>query len=108
MVEPDPSGAVAFRARGVPWPLLLLKHAPERTTPTRELFRITGGLLARTGGPRVGRLEFRTVLGGTAVLAAIHDFIPTLPWYIYRLTQAVVHLWVMQAFGAWLGKRKGK
>jgi hypothetical protein len=39
------------------------------------------------------------VLGGDAILAAIHDFVPQLPWFIYNLTQAPAHLWVMFAFG---------
>jgi hypothetical protein len=107
-VEPLASGEVRFFARGIARPLLVLQHAPERASPTRELFRVTGGLLARTGGPRQGRLEFRTVLGGTALLAAIHDFTPMLPWYVYKGTQAVVHLWVMRAFGAWLGAQQAR
>ena len=68
------------------------------------LFYVTGGLLAATGGPRRGRLEFREVLGSTWVMAAIHDFTPTLPWFIYKASQAVVHLVVMRSFGRHLGR----
>ncbi|MFW2134573.1 hypothetical protein [Ectothiorhodospira haloalkaliphila] len=31
-------------------------------------------------------------------LAAIHDFAPALPWYIYLWTQAVWHLLVMRRY----------
>jgi len=33
------------------------------------------------------------------VMSAIHDFSPSLPWYLYNITQAVAHLMVMKAFG---------
>lgn len=101
----DAAGEVRFGIRGLRWPLLVLHHVDGRSTPERQVFRVTGGLLARTGGPRQGRLEFRAVLGGAFVLAAIHDFTPTLPWYVYKATQALVHLWVMRAFGRFLGAR---
>jgi hypothetical protein len=54
----------------------------------------------------MGWLEFREVLDGEYVLAAIHDFVPKLPWYIYVNTQAIVHLWVMNSFNAYLKKMK--
>ena len=81
--------------------LLELFYARERSLqPDRQLFYIAGGILARqtlraTGRPR---LEFREVLNGTYVLAAVHDYLPTLPWPIYNLTQARAHLWVMRQF----------
>ncbi|HJL26858.1 MAG TPA: hypothetical protein RMH80_31855, partial [Polyangiaceae bacterium LLY-WYZ-15_(1-7)] len=83
---------------GLPRPLLELTLSAERSTPDRALFYVTGGLLARTDGPRPGRLEFRRVMGD-AVLAAIHDFQPALPWPVYKATQALAHLEVMHAFG---------
>ena len=76
--------------------LLLLEKSAERSTPERQLLYIRGGLLARGEGR--GRLEFREVLRGRYALAAIHDFHPRLPWFIYKHTQAVVHLIVMNAF----------
>lgn len=58
---------------------------------------VTGGWLASHGNQ--GFLEFRIVLGGEFVLAAIHDFRPALPWFIYKVTQAQLHLWIMKQFG---------
>ena len=87
-----------FCLRGLRAPLLVLRYAPERSTPDRTVLYIQGGLLAQND-PGRARLEFRVVLGGDAILAAIHDFVPQLPWFIYNLTQAPAHLWVMFAFG---------
>ena len=77
-------------------PLLILKFSRERSTPDRQLFYILGGLLAHGAGR--GRLEFRDVLDSRYTLAGIHEFYPRLPWYIYKYTQALIHLWVMKRF----------
>ncbi len=82
--------------------LLELEKSVERSTPDRVLLYIRGGLLASPKMKR-GRLEFREALGGTVILAAIHEYIPALPWGIYRFTQALVHLWVMKRFDRHLG-----
>jgi hypothetical protein len=68
---------------------------------------IIGGLLADTQESQEGLLEFREVFEGKYVIAAIHDFCPSLPWYIYNTTQAVVHLLVMKAFGRHLARMCG-
>lgn len=84
--------------------LLILEYSPERSWSHRQLFYVRGGLLAQKTVR--GRLEFREVLGGRAVIAAIHEFKPRLPWFIYRWTQAVFHLRVMNMFGSYLNRRK--
>lgn len=77
--------------------LLILQKSQERSSPDRQLLYIVGGLLA---GKQVrGRLEFREVLDRKYVMAAIHEFRPALPWFIYRWSQAIIHLIVMKAFG---------
>jgi uncharacterized protein YbjT (DUF2867 family) len=80
-----------------PFRLLVLEKSVERSTPDRQLLYIRGGLLASSKMER-GRLEFREALNGRLILAAIHEFIPALPWTIYRFTQALMHLWVMHRF----------
>jgi uncharacterized protein YbjT (DUF2867 family) len=82
--------------------LLILNLSRERSTPDRQLLYIIGGLLADI--QERGRLEFREVLDRKYVMAAIHEFRPALPWYIYRWTQAVLHLIVMKAFNRHLKK----
>lgn len=77
--------------------ILILEKSRERSTPDRQLLYVVGGLLS--GPMDRGRLEFREVLDRKYVMAALHEFRPALPWYIYRWTQAIVHLIVMSAFG---------
>lgn len=84
-------------------PLLVLEYSEERSWPHRQLFYVKGGLLAQE--TKRGRLEFREVLGGKAIIAAIHDFKPRIPWFIYRWTQAVFHVRVMKQFGWYLRRR---
>jgi hypothetical protein len=78
-------------------PLLELRFSPERSTLDRPLFYVTGGLLARHD-PSHGRLEFREISDGGTVLAALHDFVPRLPFAVYVATQGLVHRIVMAAF----------
>ncbi|MBX3683554.1 MAG: hypothetical protein KF731_13020, partial [Thauera sp.] len=69
----------------------------------RQLFYVRGGRLSRQG-PR-GRLEFREIPGGRAVITALHNFSPSLPWVIYRWTQAWVHLATMRLYRVYLLRR---
>lgn len=95
-----------FLIRPLPWPILSMELATDVSKPDRQLYWIRGGLLAGDQrGERIdGRLEFREVLGGKWALAAIHNFRPRLPWPIYMLTQAKMHLFVMNAFARYLGR----
>lgn len=77
--------------------ILILEKSLERSTPDRQLLYVVGGILS--GIMDRGRLEFREVLNHQYVMAALHEFRPALPWFIYRWTQAIVHIIVMKAFG---------
>jgi len=101
-IEVDAAKRCRFYAPFSKKPLLELSLSPDRSRPDRVLFYITGGMLAKLGGRP--RLEFREVIDGSHVIAAIHDFEPRLPWFIYSSTQAIVHLWVMRAFGRYLAR----
>lgn len=70
----------------------------------RCAFYISGGWLARQVNPP-GRFEFRLFPENGCLLASIHGFSPRLPWAVYALTQARLHLAVMRAFGRRLGRR---
>ncbi|WP_116127622.1 NAD-dependent epimerase/dehydratase family protein [Lewinella sp. IMCC34183] len=87
-----------FQVVGVP--LLKLTFIPSRSDDHRQLFYIVGGLLA--GRKDKGWLEFRSVLDDRYIISAIHEFVPALPWYLYVLTQAPAHKWVMNRFGRYL------
>lgn len=94
--------SVRFCFLGLKQPALFLILRPSRSTLDRQLFYIKGGWLAQKTNR--GRLEFRVLKKPHVVLAAIHDFKPSLPWFIYKYTQALVHLWVMNSFGRHLKK----
>ena len=74
------------------------------TGPDRTELRISGRRLVGRDVADVGRLEFREVLGGDAVLAAIHDDRPSLPWLVYQHTQARVHRWLLRRFARHLAR----
>jgi hypothetical protein len=77
--------------------LLVLETSLERSNAYRQVLYIKDGLMV--SGEKRGRLEFRVVLNHKFILAAIHDYKPSLPWIIYKYSQALVHLFVMRAFG---------
>lgn len=85
--------------------LLELRFSPERSTEDRPLLYIVGGLLSNDDGR--GRLELRELRGTQTLLAAIHDYVPSLPWFVYRHTQALAHLWVMWRFARHLARARG-
>jgi hypothetical protein len=101
--------SVALAVRG-PGPALL-ELAPELLASDRAVYRVAGGLLAwpdaappgrAPSDPQSGTFEFREVLGGEAVLVAIADYVPRLPWWLYLVTQAQAHRLVMALFGGHL------
>lgn len=92
----DDGQEIQFIFRLTGHPLLGLRRLATRSTHDREVMLVTEGLLARS--TERGRLEFRQVLGDTTLIAGLHDFVPRLPWWIYRLTQGTFHRWVMIRF----------
>jgi uncharacterized protein YbjT (DUF2867 family) len=95
-VETDDNRDFRFVVFLVGLPLLVLTYAPDRSTPDRQLFFVTGGVLSRPA--QRGRFELRQVLDGHTLMTAIHDFGPRLPWFVYVQSQARFHAWVMAAF----------
>ena len=78
--------------------MLELSYSSERSTPDRALYYITKGLLTDGSVNERGRMEFRKIPGKDEVIIAIHDYTPSLPWFIYFFTQANAHLFVMNMF----------
>ncbi len=102
-VTPDSqSGLITFRLRGLSRPLLSLKPILTGQDRQRAKFHIVGGLLSKRSD--CGWLEFRQVADGKFTLVSINEFVPTLPWYIYRFTQAILHKWTMNSFAEHLEK----
>jgi hypothetical protein len=103
VVRSDGDSAM-FTTFGIP--LLKLQFIEDRSDDRRQLFYVVDGHLVKRRD--YGWLEFRNVLDDEYVISAIHEFVPNLPWYVYVLTQARVHEWVMNSFGRFLAQRKGK
>jgi uncharacterized protein YbjT (DUF2867 family) len=80
--------------------LLELTYMPNRSDENRKLFFITGGVLCKRSD--MGWLEFRSVMDNQHIISAIHRFVPALPWLIYKYTQAVGHLFIMNQFNRYL------
>lgn len=93
------SHEISFHLRFSKTSLLNMKYAPDRSFPDRALFYVHDGLLVDKRAPVVCRLEFRESKVGKDIIAAVHDFYPRLPWFVYRYTQAIAHLLVMYLFG---------
>ena len=111
-VEVLADNSLKFFFAGISKPLLVLTYSATRSNSDRPLFYISGGLLANSKKMEAlglrGRLEFRASRSEGFVMAAIYDFCPRLPWFLYRLTQAPIHLWVMRRFGKYLKRMKSK
>lgn len=84
--------------------LLQLMMDSEESQQDTAVLKICGGLLLRKRSNR-GRLEFRLTHDGSSVIAAIHDYRPSLPWLIYRLTQSLIHKVVMYRFASYLSRQ---
>jgi len=104
-VDRDALGVLRFRVLGDRTVLLELTPTPQtRTSRRRRAFYISGGWLTRPSDPP-GRFEFRVFPETGCLIAAIHGFCPTLPWWLYAQTQARVHLAVMRAFSRHLSRQ---
>lgn len=79
-------------------PLIQMYHDKTSDPVKSVVLNITGGLLVKRSG-RIPRLEFRRLEGDTTTcLIALHDFVPRLPWGVYRVTQAPMHRFVSYLF----------
>jgi hypothetical protein len=104
-VEKDADGALSFLVAKTRLCLLTLTPTPQsRVGGLRRAFYISGGKLAQQVDPP-GRFEFRLVPDLNCLVAAIHGFAPSLPWWLYTQTQARIHLWVMRSFGRYLAAK---
>jgi hypothetical protein len=76
--------------------LIELERVVEPANSDRVTYLIKKGALVRPC--ESARLEFRLMFRRKFVVVAIHDYAPALPWFVYRYSQALVHLGVMLAF----------
>ena len=95
-------GVCRFYFSGLRQPLLVLQFAPDRSRTDRQLFYVVGGLLSQRKGR--GRLEMRVVRSEDCLVCALHDFRPSLPWFVYVCSQAWAHWAVMKGFARHLSR----
>ncbi len=98
----SPEGVLSLRFLSSRIPLLELTPTPYSINcQYRRAYYVTGGLLVRKVDPP-GRFELRVFPELNCLIAAIHGYTPKLPWWLYSISQALVHLAVMKAFGRYL------
>lgn len=76
--------------------LLRLSLNSDKSDSDRQILNIDRGLLVAKDN--LGWMEFREVLNRRFVLVALHDYRTALPWFIYKNTQARIHLYIMKKF----------
>jgi uncharacterized protein YbjT (DUF2867 family) len=86
--------------RGIKYPLIEIEKDIDFSSNDYCLFYIQKGLLSKKTNK--GRLIFRTIIGNRYTMVEIHDFAPRLPWFIYKYTQALIHLFTMKIFNRYL------
>jgi hypothetical protein len=87
--------------------LLKLRYAKGRSEAASYLLDVADGAFVRRG-VAPGRFEFRVLLGRGEVMVSLQGFSPSLPWPVYRITQAIAHARVMRAFGRWLAEQPAR
>ncbi len=93
---------VIVRTAGIP--VLMLRHAEGASEAESVALDVHDGALVRRGVPAT--LEFRALPKEQAVYAILHGFSPSLPWPVYRVTQALAHASTMKRFGRWLAAQR--
>jgi hypothetical protein len=97
-------GVFTISAAGVR--ALVLRLDPGRSCEDCAWLSIVDGALANRSTSDA-RFEFRVLLDGATVMASVIGYRPSLPWPVYRFTQALIHERVMRRFGGWLSEQKG-
>lgn len=100
--EVEANGSFRIFSRFSPRALLELEAVECLDAARRRVLVVGGGALAAEGSADRGWMEFRVLPGGKDAIVAVGDFVPRLPWAVYRATQAPAHKHVMQAFAAHL------
>jgi uncharacterized protein YbjT (DUF2867 family) len=98
------NGQLRLEIIGIRQPMLILEREETSTESGRYILRVAGGVLAEAHPQGDPRLEFRVTPDGENILAALQDFEPRLPWWIYTWTQAPLHAAIMSAFRRFLSR----
>lgn len=78
--------------------ILKMKKDEHDSSEEMAVYRIVGGDLAHADNGGNARFEFRRLRNTNEGIIALQEYEPTLPWVVYKLTQAKVHKTVMNIF----------
>ncbi|MCE5089465.1 NAD(P)H-binding protein [Staphylococcus devriesei] len=78
--------------------ILKMKKKEHNSTEDKIVYKIVGGNLALAKDGGNARFEFRRILDTNEGLVALQEYEPTLPWSVYKFTQAKAHKAVMDIF----------
>lgn len=81
-----------------PKPVLELKFNDELSEDDIVLFEITGGSLKKRSTNKAQRFEFRKLPDRDEFIMALHDFEPSLPWLVFKMTQAPIQALVSRIY----------
>lgn len=81
-----------------PKPVFELKFNEERSEDDIVLFEITGGSLKKRSTNKEQRFEFRKLPDRDEFIMALHDFEPSLPWPVFKMTQAPIQALVSRIY----------
>ena len=87
-------------------PLLVMARSIEEAGG-RIIFQIIGGMLSRNHSFG-GRFEFVPIPSSNCVLVALVNYQPSLPWFIYKYSQAIAHLLVTSSFSRYFSQKRRK
>jgi hypothetical protein len=99
-VRRDEAG-VSFHGAG----LELLSFGPPQRSENRAWLTLSGGRLASPRAAEPSSLELRVLPDGAQALMAVHHYQPSLPWPLYRASQAPIHLWAVAGYARSLEER---
>lgn len=81
-----------------PDPMLVMRLDSENSREDIVIFEIIGGKLRKRWANKKQRFEFRKLTATDEFIMALHDFEPSLPWPIFKMTQAPIHSLVSRIY----------
>lgn len=78
--------------------ILKMERDEADSTEDMVVYKIVGGYLAHSNDGGNARFEFRRIRNTNEGITALQEYEPTLPWVVYKLTQAKAHKTVMNIF----------
>lgn len=95
-------GAEAFEVRSAGVSLLRLRRVTGQCDDDLEVLEVLDGALVQPVPDAI--FEFRRI--GNELFTVLRGFVPSMPWPLYRASQAPIHARTMRGFGTWLENQR--